>query len=198
MSPTHGHTETETAQALSEVAQLRKQVRRLRNYVIELEQKADTDMLLSVYNRRAFVKELSRAQSVLERYQIPCVLIYFGLDDITAISDQYGQTISNDILHKVEAVLLSRTRGCDMVARLSDTEFGVLMFKADYNLASAKAQALACRIADIQINLPTSIVTAKASWGIAECRVSETAEAMMARAHDDMFLARTAKEARLS
>ena len=60
----------------SENEHLKKQISQLREYVTELEQDVDQDPLVSVYNRRAFMKELARAQSVLDRYDIPSCVIY--------------------------------------------------------------------------------------------------------------------------
>ena len=169
---------------------LKAQLRRLRSYVSELEQAADTDPLLPVYNRRAFMRELSRAQSVSDRYDIPCSIIFLDLDGFKAVNDQYGHAIGDEMLRHVGQVLKQGVRECDMVARLGGDEFGVLLFKTSANSAKAKAAALACRIAEIKIEMPTSEVSTSATWGISVCAGNETAEQILSRADHNMYLSK--------
>ena len=51
-------------------ADLNGEIARLRLRILELEHAADTDPLVPVYNRRAFMREISRAQTVMERYDM--------------------------------------------------------------------------------------------------------------------------------
>lgn len=175
----------------SETQALRAQIRRLKQYISELEEAADTDPLIPVYNRRAFMRELSRAQSVLDRYDIPCSIIFIDLDGFKAINDQYGHAIGDELLRHVGHVLKSNVRDCDMVARLGGDEFGILLFRTRKGLAEAKAATLACRIAEIQIDMPTGKVGISASWGVATCDTSQTAEQILARADRHMYMTKT-------
>ena len=47
---------------------LASEITRLRLRVLELERAADTDPLVPVYNRRAFMREVARAQTVMARH----------------------------------------------------------------------------------------------------------------------------------
>ena len=174
----------------AENERLKAQLRRLRTYISELEKAADTDPLIAVYNRRAFMRELSRAQSVSDRYNIPSCVIFLDLDQFKAINDQYGHAIGDEMLRRVGRVLLSGVRECDMIARLGGDEFGVLLFKTDPDTAKAKAAALACRIAEIRIDMPTGEVNTSATWGVSACSDSETAEQILARADHNMYAAK--------
>lgn len=171
----------------SENARLKSQLKRLRRYVGELEHAADTDPLLPVYNRRAFMRELSRAQSVLDRYEIPSCVIYIDLNDFKVVNDKYGHAIGDEMLRRVGQTLLAGVRECDMVARLGGDEFGVLLFKTPLDLATAKASALSCRIAEIEIQMPTESVSVTASWGVSFCDAIETAEKVLSRADHNMY-----------
>ena len=54
---------------------------------------------LPVLNRRAFVREVSRAQALAERHQAPSALVYFDLNGFKQINDQYGHAAGDAALH---------------------------------------------------------------------------------------------------
>ena len=175
---------------LTEIEDLREQNRRLRHQLIEMERTAEMDPLAPVYNRRAFVREVGRAQSVLSRYDITSAIIFFDLNRFKSINDQYGHLIGDEIIREVGLVLKNKTRECDMVARLGGDEFGVLLFKVSEANARRRAQALADRISEIKINLPTGEVYVTASWGVSACDTLTTAEQALSRADRDMYKAK--------
>lgn len=148
---------------------LNAEVIRLRERLIELERAADTDPLVNVYNRRAFVRELERARAIHKRYEIVSSVIYFDLNDFKAVNDRFGHNIGDQLLRKVGHSLTSNIRECDLAARLGGDEFGVLLFKTDCDIARVKADALACHIASQEVHLPTGSVSVSAAWGVAPC-----------------------------
>lgn len=174
----------------TENARLNGELTRLRRRVLELEHAADTDPLVPVYNRRAFMREVSRAQTVMERYNILSTLIFMDLNGFKTINDRYGHGIGDELLKKTGSVLMSGVRECDMVARLGGDEFGVLLFKTEPSIAKAKAATLSCRIAEQYVSLPTGKVQISTAWGVASCDVEETAEQVLARADRAMYMAK--------
>lgn len=176
--------------ASAEIDRLRRDNQSLQSRILDLEKAADTDPLLPVYNRRAFVREIDRARNVMGRYDILSSLIYFDLNDFKKINDRYGHGIGDDILRLVGLVLTNGVRDCDLVARLGGDEFGVLLFKTDKAIARAKASVLACRIAEQAIDLPTGPVSTSVSWGIATCETEDTADQILSRADRAMYQAK--------
>ena len=167
---------------------LSEEVTRLRLRVLELEAAVDMDALLPVYNRRAFMREVSRAQSVMFRYGLMSAIIFFDLDGFKQINDRYGHGIGDKILERVAQSLLSGVRQCDMVARLGGDEFGVLLFKCDQQVAEAKAGVLACRIGDIALAHPDRLIGIDASWGTSLCDPDDSVETVLDRADRAMYL----------
>ncbi|MFB9373516.1 GGDEF domain-containing protein [Algimonas porphyrae] len=167
---------------------LNEEVTRLRLRVLELESMADMDPLLPLYNRRAFMREVERAQSVLDRYDLMSSIIFFDLDGFKAINDRYGHGIGDKLLERVADTLLSGVRQCDMVARLGGDEFGVLLFKSDAAIAEAKAGVLSCRIGEQSIVHPDGLISIGASWGVAPCEIAQTPEQILDRADRAMYL----------
>jgi diguanylate cyclase (GGDEF)-like protein len=171
-------------QALSiEVATLRLRVQ-------ELERMADSDPMLNVYNRRAFMREIRRAQIVMSRYDFVSSIIFFDLDGFKAVNDRYGHVVGDQILQNVSAVLLAGVRECDMVARLGGDEFGVLLFKTTPDVAKAKAEVLSCRVNQVKLAHPDGGIGVSVSWGVAPCEPDDTPESVLDRADRAMYFAK--------
>lgn len=173
-------------------ADLSTEIARLRLRVLELEQAADTDPLVPVYNRRAFLREVGRAQTVMERYDMLSTVLFFDLDDFKCVNDQFGHKTGDILLKKIGTVLKSGVRDCDMVARLGGDEFGVLLFKTDLTVAKLKATALSCRIAEQHVILPEGRVSVSAAWGVAPCEPGDPVEHILDRADRAMYMAKRA------
>lgn len=167
---------------------LSEEVIRLRLRVLELESTADMDPMLPIFNRRAFMREVSRAQSVTDRYGLESSIIFFDLNGFKQINDRYGHGIGDQILERVAESLISGVRQCDMVARLGGDEFGVLLFKSDQTVAQAKAGVLACRLGELSMMHPDGRITIGASWGTAICDPAESPQKILDRADRAMYL----------
>lgn len=175
---------------VSENEYMSAEITRLRLRVLDLERAADTDPLMPVYNRRAFMRELSRAQTVMARYDMLSSIIFFDLNDFKSINDRFGHGIGDEFLRKTGEVLLNGVRDCDMVARLGGDEFGVLLFKTDPRTAHAKASTLACRISEQKVEMPTGDINITTAWGVAPCETADTADQILARADRAMYMSK--------
>lgn len=131
---------------MAEVDRLRQDLNRARSRMDELETLADTDPLLQVNNRRAFVRELSRAISLADRYDGSAGLIYIDLDDFKQINDSLGHAAGDAVLEHVVAVLSANVRESDAVGRLGGDEFGVILVHVDEAAVEQKAESLAQKV----------------------------------------------------
>ena len=181
----------ETAPPASPLARenerLRRELAALRLRVDELERVADSDPLVDIHNRRAFVREIGRAQTVSERYHIPSTVVFFDLNDFKAVNDRFGHAVGDEMLRAIGECLKAGTRACDLVARLGGDEFAVLLFKTPMDVARAKAEALQVRIQGCRIRMPTDTVGTDAAWGLAPCEPGVEPEAVLARADRAMY-----------
>jgi len=175
---------------IAENKRLNAEVIRLKSLLQEAQHAADTDPLLQIYNRRAFIRELERAQTVSTRYDISSSLIFFDLNGFKAINDKYGHAAGDKVLETVGTILQSGVRQCDMVARLGGDEFGVLLFKSTPEIAKAKAAALACRIAQEIIKTPKGVIRISAAWGTALCDPQKNSETVLAEADQEMYVSK--------
>lgn len=178
------------SELISENESLSSEIARLRLRVLELERAADTDPLVPVYNRRAFMREVSRAQTVMSRYDMLSSIVFFDLNGFKAVNDRYGHGIGDQLVMKTGKVLLAGVRDCDMVARLGGDEFGILLFKTEPLVAQAKASTLACRISEECVEMPTGKVCITTAWGVAPCEADDTPEQILARADRAMYISK--------
>lgn len=131
---------------MKEVERLRKEVDDAKRRNGDLERLADEDALLPVANRRAFVRELSRAMSFAQRYDQPSSLGFFDVNNMKAINDELGHAAGDAALLHVAQTLLENVRHSDVVGRLGGDEFGVVFNQLDEDIAVEKIARLAQQI----------------------------------------------------
>ena len=164
-----------------EVEALKRELAALKAEVGRLEQLADRDVLTPLYNRRAFVRELSRAIAFCRRYEAQAAVLYLDLDGFKAVNDAQGHAAGDAALVKVAGILTGNIRESDVAARLGGDEFAVLLFQAGEDEARAKAQRLAALIAAAGEGLG-------ATFGVRAFDGHDDAETWLAEADAAMFV----------
>lgn len=166
---------------------LRDELAQMRLRLIDLERMADTDPLVPLNNRRAFMRELSRAQTVRARYDISSTMIYLDLDNFKSVNDQFGHAMGDQVLQLTAKALQAHIRDCDVAARIGGDEFAILLFKSDIDLAMVKAVAVSQAIRAACKDLLGGIIDLTVSWGVAECLSNLEPEEVLAKADTQMF-----------
>jgi len=134
-------------QLMAEVEQVRHELQEARQRIDYLEKLVDQDPLMpSVYNRRAFVRELTRMMAFAHRYGVPASLVYFDVNNMKHINDAHGHAAGDAALVTMAQALVENVRTTDVVGRLGGDEMGVLLVQTDQELANHKAAELAARI----------------------------------------------------
>lgn len=180
-------TANDTIAPGDKLRRLQDEISVLKTQIMQLEQKADADPLVPIYNRRALMREIGRAQVLMTRYDILCSVIFFDLNGFKKINDKFGHGIGDDLLIKIGEALKANVRDCDMVARIGGDEFGVLLFKTDAPIARAKAASLACRIAEQNIDAAGELIYVSSAWGVSPCHPEDTARQILHRADRAMY-----------
>ena len=131
------------AQLIAEVDRLRRELVQKERRLRYLEILADEDPLTPVVNRRAFVRELSREMAYAQRYGVPSSVLFFDVNGMKQINDNFGHSAGDTALNHVAHQLLDKLRSSDVVPTLGGDEFGVLLARTDQTLADRKAAELA-------------------------------------------------------
>jgi diguanylate cyclase (GGDEF)-like protein len=154
---------------------------------------ADRDTLTPTYNRRAFIRELHRTMSKVERYKTPAAVLYVDLDGFKALNDCYGHAAGDAVLKHVGRLLLESVRESDAVGRLGGDEFGVILNRANADEARAKAQTLSTQLNSSAIIHAGQAHRIAISIGVHALAVAEDPETAIARADEAMYAEKFAR-----
>jgi diguanylate cyclase (GGDEF)-like protein len=172
---------------MSEVDTLRRELGETRARLDEVEKAADRDSMLPLFNRRAFVRELTRYIAFAGRYNTPASLIYFDLNALKKTNDTFGHAAGDAVLTHFAQVLLAHVRGTDCVGRLGGDEFGVLLSHADIGQAMKKAAALAEALEASPTLWNGHSMPVSFAYGAFELKAGDTPDIAMARADEAMY-----------
>lgn len=179
---------------MGEVDQLRQDTERLRGRVRELESLADHDAMLPVLNRRAFVREVSRALALAERHNAPSALVFFDLNGFKAINDDHGHAAGDTALHHVVNMMASQLRETDAIGRLGGDEFGIVLTLSTQAAAETKAEQLADLIRETPFEHDGKELSVGTAWGVWPLEAGMTTDAALAEADAAMYANKAANK----
>jgi diguanylate cyclase (GGDEF)-like protein len=178
---------SETERMIEEIERLRAQVEHLQARVEQLDQLAHQDVLITLPNRRGFMRALDRFIDRTKRYDEHSAMLFVDLDGLKMINDTFGHKAGDEALIQVAELLVDGVRRSDVVARIGGDEFGILLAHADDANAHETAARLVDQIADCDFihngdPLPLSVAIGVAMIGPEDC-----AQTIMTRADEEMY-----------
>lgn len=148
---------------------------------------ATIDNLTGLFNRHAFQDKLSSEINRVSRYGKPLSVLMYDLDHFKRINDNFGHEMGDTILLKVSELVRDNIRAVDVAGRWGGEEFLVLMPEADGEKAKQVAEKLRKVIASHQF---AAVGQVTASFGVTQYKPGETAQALLRRADDAVYLAK--------
>lgn len=180
---------------MKEVQNLRAELAQTRQRLGEMELLADRDPLIGiVLNRRAFVCELDRALSLIDRYGMKASLVFVDLNDLKKINDAMGHGAGDAALLHIAETIAASIRNTDAVGRLGGDEFGVLLTQADQQTAEMKADQLTRAVASRPVPWKDNPFTAHVSCGVVEIHKGATVNEAIERADTAMYEVKAKKK----
>ena len=154
----------------------------------EMAHQARTDPLTGLLNRRAFMEEMARHITRLDRESEAGTLMYLDLDAFKPVNDRLGHAMGDTVLMHLADMLRRMVRPSDLIARLGGDEFAVWLSGADRMTAAERAdqlcnaakQELPALVADDSFALGVSVGIAMRAAGSSESIESLTRRADMA------------------
>ena len=109
-------------------------------------QGADRDALTGLPGRKPFLERLEAALAAAPRAGTDACLLLLDLDGLRETNGVHGPESGDAVLVEVAARLTAELGPADVLARLGDDEFALLLTGADLARAEARAEALLARL----------------------------------------------------
>lgn len=168
---------------------------RLRVLSADLERMARSDHLTGLANRRTFFQEGS---SALGKGRSGGAFLFVDVDHFKALNDTYGHAIGDAVLRHLGQAMANAVREGDIAARIGGEEFGIYLPKADRATAIDVAERLRRKAAEVGPKLGLGPGAVTLSIGIELSRKGEGLEALMARADQRLYEAKSAGRDRIA
>ncbi|MBV8266280.1 MAG: diguanylate cyclase [Planctomycetaceae bacterium] len=159
---------THAAQLAELLAALEQQNTRLEQQNTLLADRAATDGLTGLNNRRHFDEALRSALSFARRHHQPLSLVLVDVDHFKSYNDTFGHPAGDDVLRAVAKLLQSDARADDVVARYGGEEFALVLPATDACGVRSVAERLRAAIA----SFPWQLRPVTASFGLATTTAS--------------------------
>lgn len=152
------------------------------------------DPLTGLANRRAFFQDEDFQNEEAAPQDTTRYILLIDLDHFKSINDTNGHDVGDKVLVGVaevsKAALAATGQGDACIARLGGEEFGVILDRADRNLAYLTAEMLRHAISLVPKRIGLENVVVTASIGVCECVAGETLGEAMCRADSAMYRAK--------
>lgn len=119
------------------------------------------DQLTGAYNRKFYEKELSRLD---DQAYYPLSIILLKINCMNKVNNQYGRAVGDILMKKVAQILQNDCRGDDVVARLENDEFVILMprtegGKVERAIKRIKSNLDEIKVKSIKLDVPFGFCT---------------------------------------
>ena len=114
----------------------------LEQRVAELKRMTTTDPLTGMLNKRSFQARGTIEVQKARRYQRPLSLLVIGADQLPAIESTFGPDGGKAVLQALTSSFCDGTRVSDLIARVDDEQFAILLPETDSQGAELLAERL--------------------------------------------------------
>lgn len=164
---------------IAEVAALREALDQNRNRLEYLTALADQDPVSLVLNRRAFVRELSRALTIAQRRRTDSSLIFVEIENLKSINSQLGLAAGDAAIEHVAGIIQGQVPDGNVIGRVGGAEFGIILIGETEEVAIARAEALADAVMSRPLVWENAEAPLALNWGTHFLRDDEDAGAAM-------------------
>jgi len=149
------------------------------------------DALTGLYNRGTFDAQLSQALERARLAPYKFTLVMIDLDHFKLVNDTHGHVGGDRVLRQT-AEILSRLvfRASDMVARYGGEELAIILDDSGPERGARLAEELREAMERTEFDLPDCKHRQTASFGVAQGSDTDTAESLIQRADECLYLAK--------
>lgn len=170
----------------------------VRDMLVEITARSETDPLSSLLNRRGFE---DRAEAVLagsNQKGMPLALVVSDLDSFKSINDNFGHDTGDQVIIAFASLLATNPPGGAIASRMGGEEFAVLLPGASLAAARLYAETLRTAFSSQPIGALPAHVRVTASFGVAEYDGSESLSDLRRRADAALYVSKRGGRDRVS
>lgn len=175
-----------------ELETARRELTTQREMIESLRSAARIDSLTQLANRAHFDEYLLAAIDRLKRYEEVFSLLMIDIDHFKAVNDKYGHLAGDRLLKGMGKKLKASLRGSDFVARYGGEEFSAILIKAPLESALSTARTVRESVEFSLFNLDGVELRVTISIGVAQARVGDSPQTLIARADAALYDAKRA------
>jgi diguanylate cyclase (GGDEF)-like protein len=140
----------------------------------ELTRVAATDPVTGMLNKRSFQDRGTIEMHKARRYGRPLSLLVIGADQLPAIEATYGPDGGKAVLKALTSSFCDGTRVSDLIARVDDEQFAILLPETSSAGAELLAERLRRRIGQMTVQIDDKPVACTISVGVAAAEKDAT------------------------
>jgi len=154
---------------------------------LKIQYKADYDGLTKVYNRNKFNELLEQEFIRDNRYKRHLSITIIDIDNFKNFNDTFGHLIGDEVLIMLAKYISNNIRDTDTFARWGGEEFVILFPETTEEIAEIICNKLREGIESMS-HLVAGNITA--SFGITQCKKSDTIDGMFNRCDEALYMAK--------
>lgn len=147
-----------------------------------------TVVLDALPNRTRFLESLRQAVRVSEEQHEPLTLLTSELDGYQTLTDEFGPAIAKLTLDSIAQFLDSALREHDVLGRLSESQFVVLMPKTGAQEAGEIGHRIATALAGCSVPIGDRTLQLNTRSGVTQLGEGDTAVTLMRRAESSLLV----------
>jgi diguanylate cyclase (GGDEF)-like protein/PAS domain S-box-containing protein len=156
-----------------------KDVSEQRRLSERLQHQATHDSLTGLVNRTEFADRLDHAIAAFHTHGTPYVLCYLDLDQFKVVNDTAGHSAGDEMLKQIAALLHTRIRARDTLARVGGDEFSLLLENCPLGNALEIAENLVATVGDFRFSWGERRFAVGVSIGVVPVTVAITERAQL-------------------
>ena len=173
--------------------ELNERMASLRQDLVDAREEMQRDSLTDAFNRGAFDKAIQRNVNMHHVLQQPITLLLIDVDHFKSVNDKFGHAAGDEVLRKLgDCLARSFIRKSDFVARFGGDEFAVILPDTRAAHAARLVESFLRRAEAIRLNSGPDEVLVTCSVGYTEVSDEDTVEALVARADEALYKAKSA------
>ena len=156
-----------------------------------LEERATTDALTGLKNRRQLKEDVPYATGRARRQKTALAVVMADIDHFKHINDNFGHAIGDDVLVAVAQVILQCTRATDYAYRYGGEEFCLVLEQTDRHEACNLAERIRKQIQRLEFETANGPLKVTMSFGVGEFFVhGNEIKAVIKSADDALYMAK--------